>query len=256
IFDWVHRKFRQNNGQTQSANKAEEEGRAYAEAEERARVASDITGLLAIGTFGVQAVAEECEEFVKAVERVDSEITAGEVEMLYEHLDKTLSLIKNDSNNVYPLHHFFHSPLVPRTNNKKESRTSLGDLFSNQESKPIPKEDRQNPKLDAHASKPCTLSFVKKLLKRNKSVQGLQTVSKLDKVLRVLMFHKRIHPEETGGNCKTRRRKEKKNFSCIQLLPCTSDYTKEEPDDAIVTGHIRGLDPYCTQEHWIKTDAD
>lgn len=52
-------------------------------------------GLLAIGTFGLERVEEVEEEVRNLVERVDSDVTAGDVELFHDELEKVFGLQKH-----------------------------------------------------------------------------------------------------------------------------------------------------------------
>lgn len=121
-------------------------------------------GLLAIGTFGLEHVDEAEEKEVRnLVERVDSDVTADDVELFHDELEKVFglkihhqldprlgsadnsesqspSLLHGNTssvNDLYPLHQFFLNSSkadIPVSSNRRKDhsapRTSLKDLFS------------------------------------------------------------------------------------------------------------------------------
>ncbi|GLJ44253.1 hypothetical protein SUGI_0924870 [Cryptomeria japonica] len=300
IFEWVHRKFRNGQGVKDScegrgASEEDLKGhrrdeRGYAEEEEE--VKSDLTGLLAIGTLGIQPLPHP-QPPVEEGEENEEEDEEARVQLLYKQLEEAFGLPSSDcsspmqeKHSVYPLHEFLHSPLADHNNkasfptttkNVKESRTSLGDLFSKstQKSSPPPanvsSQCVQNLPLQIPntSAKPGGLAFVKKLLKRKTGKNSGQGVDPGHKLVKVIgQFRRKIHPEEMAASCVNAARsrisssKDNKSFfrlaNCI--LPCQRDdhCGDMEAVDSTECHHpdlVRSKQP-CTKEHWIKTDAE
>lgn len=213
-------------------------------------------GLLAIGTFGLERVdeVEEEGEVRNLVERVDSDLTAGDVELFHDELEKvfglknhqldpmlgyagntespSLSPLHGNSSSVhdlYPLHQFFFNSSKADINNhhhhykrKDQSapRTSLRDLFS--ATTTTKREDQQGAikSSDSKGSKynvkksGWSLSSFVKKVVKGKT-HTTDSRCKVEKVMQGL-FHRKIYPDtDTDTAVPHRKKKCSKLTSCI-----------------------------------------